>query len=142
MFKPVVLTWDGRSYTIQANQIMRALAVIEDHVTMLELQRAFKSGGAPLAKISNAFAAVIQFAGGSVTADDVYSGMFGGGTDAAAAQQAVTMLLMMMIPPNAGTMSDEAADVAIKKSGGAVLQSRSLSKRQSHGGSRRPNSGK
>jgi hypothetical protein len=129
-FEPVTLSWDGKPYVIPANQVMKALAVIEDHCTMFELQKSFKSGGVPLAKISNAFAAVIRFAGGTVTAEEVYAGMFGGGPDAQAAQQAVTMLLMMMVPPTVHDVTEVEAESAVKKSGGAVHPSKSRLKRR------------
>jgi hypothetical protein len=130
MFEPITLSWGGKSYVIPANQVMKALAVIEDHCTMFELQKSFKSGGVPLAKISNAFAAVIRFAGGSVSAEDVYAGMFGGGPDAQAAQQAITALLMMMVPPSTRTVTEDEAEAVVKKSEGAAPPSKSRSRRR------------
>lgn len=94
-FSPVTLVWDGVEYTIPADKMMRAIAIIEDHTTLSELQ----SGPKPT-RIAGAFAAVLTFAGAKgVTDEDVYAALFRTGEAAADVVNAVTNLILMMIPP-------------------------------------------
>jgi hypothetical protein len=143
IFQPITLEWKDRRYIIQADRVMRAIAIVENHITLLELQRAALNGSAPLAKIAGAFADVIGYAGGSVDAEEIYAGMFGNGADIERVQLAVVTLLQMMVPPGAVPAVASERDVldAAKKSGAAAPLSKRRSKRPIHGGSSRQNSG-
>lgn len=99
-FESVDFEWHGKTYTIPANRMMEAIARVEDHLTLTQLQRAQEGGGIPLAKLALAFAAVLRFAGvREITADEVYEGMFGGDEIAASIATSIAVLLAMMIPP-------------------------------------------
>lgn len=101
-FEDVKLVWNGREYTIPARNMLRAVAIIEDHVTMPELQKFAVRGTAPAARLSSAFAGVLTFAGcPKVTAEDVYEAMFDGGDKAEAVGVAITTLMSMMLPKSA-----------------------------------------
>jgi hypothetical protein len=101
-FDPIVIGWAGREYTIPSRNVMRAIARIEDVVTLVELQQYAQRGTMPMAKIADAYASVLRFAGAQVTGEDVYAGMFGGEGDTetqANVLAAITGLQEMMMPP-------------------------------------------
>lgn len=98
-FEPIKFAWAGIEYTIPAESVMRAIAIIEDHVTFAELLAASKKRTIPAAKLSNAFAALVQFAGGVVSAEEVYAGMFVAGDTQQSTFTAIIGLMSMMIPP-------------------------------------------
>jgi hypothetical protein len=140
IFQPITLEWRNKPYIIAADRVMRAIAIIENHVTLVELQRAAVHGSVPLAKVANAFADVITFAGGNVQGEEVYAGMFGETAEVEQVQLAVVTLLQMMVPPDAAKMAR--SPDAVKKSPAAASSSKRRSKRPIHGGSSRRNSGK
>ena len=98
IFDDVRLSWAGKPYLIPAHRVLGAIARIEEVVTLQELSAYAARGTAPMAIIAKAYAAVLEYAGASVTAEEVYAGMF----DPAAGGEvgaAVSGLLGMMIPP-------------------------------------------
>lgn len=126
-FSPVTLQWKGSSYTIPADRMMRAIALIEDHISLAELR-----AGAKPTRIAAAFAAVINYAGAKdVTDEDVYSALFT--TDQAEAEavvNSVQMLMVMMVPP----------EHLVRKGGGAPAQAgkpQALSRKRSRQPSRK-----
>jgi hypothetical protein len=144
IFQPITLEWRDKRYVIPAERVMRAIAIVENHITLLELQRAAVNGSAPLAKIAGAFADVINYAGGTLSAEEVYLGMFGDGADVLKIQLAVVTLLQMMVPPDAAkalTVTVEEGEDAVKKSKAAERSSKRRSRRPTHGDSNQRNSG-
>lgn len=101
IFEPIVLAWNGRDYTIPPDQVMRAIAKVEDVFTMAQLNGHMQRADIPLAKLACAYAAVLRHAGARVTDEEVYDGMFSGGATAlqTRALAAMSALLVMMIPP-------------------------------------------
>lgn len=101
IFEDITLEWNGVEYHLRGDdQVMRALAVVEDHITFAELIDGSTSGKIPLAKIASAYAAVLRQAGCyRVTNAEVYNGMFAGGVSAEAIQAALSGLMEIMIPP-------------------------------------------
>jgi len=97
-FDEIKLGWQGKTYAIPANSAMRAIALIEEHITMQELVQYAQRGTAPIGRLANAYASILRFAGCKVEDFEVYLGMFGndGGQEAIAAS--VNGLLTMMIP--------------------------------------------
>lgn len=136
-FEAVTITWAGRSYIIPANQMMAAIARVEDHITLVELQRFYtQRGGIPFARICNALAEVLAFAGAKgVGADQIYTSMMSpdAGDEQTAAVEAVKALLEMMVPPSAKAAVVAAADGKKKNSRPAVAR---LSKRRTKTSSR------
>lgn len=97
IFNDVTLAWAGVEYTVKSNQVMRLIAVLEDHVTIQDLSR---PQGPPMARVAMAFASALQFAGArNVIADDVYAALFDGET-AQDTVNAVSALMMIMVPPS------------------------------------------
>lgn len=109
IFEDIELEWEGVPYRLKGDgDIMRAIAAVEDHVTVGELVEASKSGRMPLGKLSCAFAAVLRQAGARVTDAEVYAGMWKDGGSVPMIIDAVQHLLAMMMPPS--VMQDAAAE--------------------------------
>jgi hypothetical protein len=150
-FDDVKIEWKGRQYTIPSRNMMRAIALIEDHVTMPELQRYGERNTAPVSRLSSAFASVLRFAGApGVRDEDVYDAMFSGGDDAAAVATSVQVLLAMMVPKSARDRMHEAASKGDPEPGNSLpavaetsnSSEKLTSSRSVKGGSRRRSSGK
>lgn len=107
IFEPITLHWEGRDYSIPPDDVLRCIAKIEDHITLIELSTASNKRTIPLAKMAIAFGAVLRHAGAHVSDDEVYAGMFADGNLVNKAQVAVTTLLTLMIPP--GSLTQDAA---------------------------------
>lgn len=136
-FEDIKLNWKGEQLVIPSNKVMRAIALIENSVTMHELGAFHQRGTAPMARIAMAYADVINFAGGKATAEEVYAGMFSGGDTAGAAQAAIDGLLQLMLPPG-----DMSVEVSPKKLKAAAPSSRKRTKQRSEAsGSPRLSSG-
>lgn len=103
IFEPIELDWKGVTYRLRGDgDIMRALAAVEDHITIGELIDGQQNGRIPLAKISAAYTAMLRQAGcRSVTEAEVYAGMWEKGASVSAIQEAVSTLMQTMMPPSA-----------------------------------------
>lgn len=111
IFEDIELEWQGVPYRIRGDDgVMKAIAVIEDHVTLFELTEGQSRGSIPLAKVSRAYAAVLRLAGARVTDAEVYGGMWADGANADLVQQALGGLLEMMVPPSAIEAAEQEAD--------------------------------
>lgn len=102
IFEPVTLTWEDKKYLIPAHQVLRAIAIVEEVITLHELMQYNTRGTAPAAKLSTAYGAVLRFAGAKVTDEQVYARMFDQG-EAMSIGHAISALLFMMIPPSTST---------------------------------------
>lgn len=109
-FEDVTIQWAGADYVIPAHRMMGAIARIEDHVTMPELQRFSERETLPMTRLSSAFASVLRYAGAvKVTDEDVYAAMFSTDGDAQTTMAAaITVLLSMMVPRNVREKFNEA----------------------------------
>lgn len=112
IFNEIKLEWDGREYVIPPDQVMKLIASVEGIVTLAELSKASQNQSLPLAKLSQAYEVILNYAGCRVTAEDIYMKMFGGDMQRHA-QEAVTTLLVMMIPPK--HLQRSAEEVAASK---------------------------
>lgn len=102
-FEDVAITWRGREYRIAAHRVFGAIQRIEDVVTMEELRRYAMRETVPLAKLADAYAAVLRYAGArNVDGQEVYSEMFG---DDEKLQEQIIQSVMgivnLMLPLNA-----------------------------------------
>jgi len=95
IFEEVGLTWQGKEYTVPADQVMGLVEVVEDIITIEELS----GRGVKRAKLARAFAAALRYAGaGKIDHQDVYNQLFGA-ESMVATTTAVSGLLSLMIPP-------------------------------------------
>ena len=102
IFEPIELEWNGEKFVIQSTRVMGAIARIEEIITIKELHDdSTKRGTVRLVKLSQAYGSVLRYAGSSVTDEEVYAGMFGGGEQTAAeiASAALNGLIGIMVPP-------------------------------------------
>lgn len=101
VFKEVTFTFDGVEYVLPAEQQLRAIAKIEDVLTLGELGRAQGGGRIPLAKLAIAYGIVLRECGAKLTDEQVYNGMFkdGGRELARRSLAAIVALQALMIPP-------------------------------------------
>lgn len=127
-FQEVKLSWGGKTLIIRPDQVMRAIAVIEEHVTIKELSDFAKRGTAPMARLALAYADLIKFAGGEARSEDIYATMFSGQEGADAAALAINGLLQLMLPPGNIQAS---GDQDSKKSLAAAPSSKKRSKQRS-----------
>lgn len=97
MFDPVVVNWRGQKHTIPADGVLRAIAAVEEVLTISELFDYYKKGSPSLAKLSMAFAALMRHLGVTCSDEEVYASMFDA-NQRDASQAAVTTLLALMVP--------------------------------------------
>lgn len=96
IFKPVTLEFKGVQKTIPADQVMTAIGLVENHISLSELTN---SHGAPLAKLANGYAALLNFAGFRVTGESVYVSLFDKDQGKKSAADSAAGLMMLMVPP-------------------------------------------
>lgn len=101
IFEDIRLNWQGVDYVVPSNKVMGAIARIEDVITLTEIYEASQHRSVKFSRVASAYAAVLRYAGATVTDEEVYAGMFAGQSAAAAVRDALTGLLGMMIPPSA-----------------------------------------
>jgi hypothetical protein len=104
VFEDITLTWKGAKYVVPSQHVMRAIARIEDHITLQELMEGMSQRRPKFSKIASAFASVLRFAGCAVEDEEVYDGLLSGADEESpegisVIAQALTGLLNMMMPP-------------------------------------------
>ena len=105
-FEPVTLEWAGGKFTIPPDQMMGAIASIEnvEGATLAEIHGMMQTRRTvKMTVLARAFAALLRYAGAKVTDDECYVGMFKGNTDSAnRSSDAMMTLLAIMVPPGVG----------------------------------------
>jgi hypothetical protein len=120
-FKDIKLTWRGRAHTLPADRVIDCIAAVEGMITVGELHRILTSGDMPFARLSKAYAILLQHAGDhGATAEEVYASLFGSPDQAITASQCCQTLVALMVPPGlvkpAQPTEQPAADVEPVKS--------------------------
>ncbi|WP_088346311.1 MULTISPECIES: hypothetical protein [Rhodomicrobium] len=108
VFTPIELDWKGSIYTIKPHRIMGMISVIEDAITLAELQEFCRRGAPPTAKLCMAYGNVLRYAGVAVTDDDIYAHAFAGKQEMEAVIETAMGLMKMMMPPAARARMDAA----------------------------------
>lgn len=111
-FENVTLKWGDKDYVIPANRMMGAIARIEDVVTLTELRNFAARGGAPMAKLSMAYAAVLRYAGCNVSDEEVYTRIAEGKDGEASTIVAMKNIMVLMLPPNLRKQIEKSAEAA------------------------------
>lgn len=125
-FEDVTLSYKGADYTIQAKNMLLAVAEVEEALRGTSDQPAIKillrPGGPSYPRLCLAYGAALKASGAVATAQEAADYMYlsiqqdfaeGGASTAAMVQNAVFVLLKMIAPPvamaieNAGKESDE-----------------------------------
>ena len=111
IFEEVKLTWNDKDYIVKPDRVMGLISVVEDFVTIEDLM----SDGLKRARISQAYAAALNYAGAFVTSEQIYNALFSS-DQLATTTQAVYALLTLMIPPEHLRKSTSKPDKTEKKS--------------------------
>ena len=94
------MKWHDKEYTIAPKVTLRAIAIVEEHITFFELIRAVQSQSPPVARISMAYAALLRFAGvPSVDDNAVYEWLVSSPGDMSHVIEVISDLLALMVPP-------------------------------------------
>lgn len=96
LFEPIELTWQNRKFVITPSRALRAIAKVEDIITLQQLSKADQ---VPFAKLALAYHALLKFAGANVTEEEVYEALWGATGEGQSAVAMVNALLSMMLPP-------------------------------------------
>lgn len=102
MFEPFKMNWKGREATIPPRRMMGAIAACETHLTMPELEVFQLRQTLPIARIANAYAAVLQYAGIPVASDEVYAAFLEDGAESMrdVCLPVLIELQTLMVPPH------------------------------------------
>lgn len=100
-FNTLHLSWGGKEYHIPADQVMKAIARVEETVTFGELAEMLSTGRLKFAKISQAYATFLRYAGAMVTDEEVFFVLFPRGSADVLneAMGKLYTLIVMMSPP-------------------------------------------
>lgn len=110
VFSDIELEWESKVFTIPSNRVMKAIALIEETITLGEFQAFALRGTAPLAKLCMAYGSVLRFAGARVTDDEVYDAAFSGEKAQVSMMAAIMNLMKMMLPAQARRKLEAATD--------------------------------
>lgn len=107
IFKPIEVRWNGGKRMIPSNRAMLAAAHVEEVISLSKLATMLNDGNPPLVKISQAYGALLEFAGFEKSnadcadlSEEVYLSMFNGDdTTFTLVQDAISTLMIVMTPP-------------------------------------------
>ena len=120
IFKEVRLHWGDAEHVIASSEVMRVIAIIENHITLGDLSRWAGTNSVPLGRLAMAYGSVLRFAGVKVSDPEVYASFFKSAEMADRVARSIGELLMLMIPPDAAKAAEEGKTVA-GKAGPAVV---------------------
>lgn len=100
VFEDHEIGWEGKTYTIPADRMLRVIASVEDVVTYGELLNYAARKSAPFGKLARAYSIVLRAAGVPVTDDEVYLGMLRDGESVDLTLSAINGLFALMVPPS------------------------------------------
>ncbi len=99
VFKDVHIEWEGQEYIIAKDQVIPAICIIEEFFTMQDLINDMTTGKIKVAKLSCCVCAVLNFAGASLSEDEVFRGLYKGKETREQITAVIRTLVLMMIPP-------------------------------------------
>jgi hypothetical protein len=141
MFRDITIDWRGKHYVIPANRVFGAIARMEDYIVLQDLVTATEAGRMPFAKASQAFAALLNFAGvQGVSAEDVYDNLFGDPEQVRSMAVALQVIRQIMIPPK--HLQEKAAAGEGKAAPTGASSSSATGQRSAASGARRKSSGR
>lgn len=102
IFEEITLEWRGEKKAVPPERVMKAIAVVEEVISLQELTREMLRGDHRLVRIAEAYGALLRHVGFSVADEAVYEAIFpsAGGENLLRASAALQTLLYMMIPPS------------------------------------------
>lgn len=100
-FNELKLEWKGVTRVIPPNKMLMAIAVVEE-VLPMDVLASYSKKGTSIARLSQAYGALLRYAGFDASDEDVYEGIFKRDTNAGVVvQQAIMTLMTMMLPTSA-----------------------------------------
>jgi hypothetical protein len=99
VFSDIELVWGGKTYTIKSHRVMGAMARMEEHITLTEMGAFARRGTAPLVRMCQAYAAVLQYAGARITPEEVYQTALSEANGQMAVFLTMMQLMMAATPP-------------------------------------------
>lgn len=100
IFSDIEMVWAGKTYTIKSTRVMGVIAQIEDVITLTEIGAFMQRGGVPMARLCQAYAAALKYAGAKVAAENIYQAVY---TDEAlqlVVLRSITGLQALALPPD------------------------------------------
>jgi hypothetical protein len=111
VFSDIDLEWRGEVYTIAADRVMKAIAVVEAHITVPEFLMVAVGRQVSVSRLCAAYGAVLRYAGAKVTDEEVYASVFASGDLQGTIVRSVSEIMKLVIPPGARADA-EGQDVA------------------------------
>jgi hypothetical protein len=100
IFNPIKMAWHGKDITVPANQVLGAIAVVEEVIPMDQVAAiVFNRTRINVAKISQAYGALLRYAGQEVSDEDVFIAMFDSSEKLEQAREAMKALALIVMPP-------------------------------------------
>lgn len=114
IFRDIDFTWKGEVVKLESKNVMRAISVVEDVITLKELSEYSSSpAGVRFSRLSRAYGSLLRHCGQQVSDEEVYAEMFASlASDdkergARLVYQSVDGLLRLMLPPGITDQSVE-----------------------------------
>jgi hypothetical protein len=100
MFQPITIKWGGDEYTIPANGVLKAIAIIEEHFTLADMVQQIRTNTVKMATLACAWGNLLRHLGAKVTDEEVYAGLFEGDSEEITQRivTTVNMLMVIMVP--------------------------------------------
>ncbi len=99
IFEKVTLEWKNKKFVIEPENVLKAIAIIEEHFTVNELIQDMAAERIKVSRLCSCMGDVLRFAGSDVTDEELYAGMYGGGDGQAKVVATIQTLILMVIPP-------------------------------------------
>ena len=108
VFTDVEMVWSGKTYTIKSHRVMGAIAQVEDIITFAEIGAFGQRGATPSARLCQAYAALLKYAGARITPDEVFQLVVDDDARQLVVMKAVTGILALTLPPAQRAQLEEA----------------------------------
>lgn len=115
-FNKIDVTWRGKQYVIPSDQVLMAVAMVEEVVTVRELCQMLAEEKPKSVIIGRAFAQILRYAGATVTDHEAYTAFVAEGPLGSGQLHALALLITMIMPPDLMAK----AEAARKASAGEV----------------------
>jgi hypothetical protein len=100
VFTDIEMVWAGNVYTIKSTRVMGAIAQIEDVLTFSEIAAFMRRETIPMARLCQAYAVALKYAGAKVTGEMIYQAVYAETEKQMVVLKAITGLLALALPPD------------------------------------------
>lgn len=107
VFQEAKFEWNGEQFSIPPTKTFGAIIVVEQHLTMIELNKMLKGGSFSMTKLAIAWSALLNYAGAKTTPEDVYLGMFDATDKQGRVIAAIQQLLILMVPKSTAPVGEQ-----------------------------------